>query len=54
MFTGYILYLVVRVVAVTAIFYLYIEGVAGKVYQGLTNCVAWGATPSLTWESPAP
>jgi hypothetical protein len=44
MFTGYILYLVVGVVAiaVTAIFYFYIEGVVGKVYHGLTNYLAWG------------
>lgn len=44
MFTGYILYLVVGVVAVavTAIFYLYIEGIQGKVYSGLTNYLAWG------------
>ena len=44
MFTGYILYLVVGVVAVavTAIFYFYIEGVSGKVYDGLSNYLAWG------------
>jgi hypothetical protein len=44
LFTGYILYLVVGVVAVavTAIFYFYIEGVTGKVYHGLTNYLAWG------------
>src|SRR5271169_1268817 len=38
MFTGYILYLTVGViaVAVTAMFYFYIEGVSGKVYKGLT------------------
>jgi hypothetical protein len=44
MFTGYILYLVVGVVAVavTAMFYFYIEGVNGKVYHGLTNYLAWG------------
>jgi hypothetical protein len=43
-FTGYISYLVVGVVAmaVTAIFYFYIEGVMGKVYHGLTNYLAWG------------
>jgi len=42
MFTGYILYLVVGVVAVavTAMFYLYIEGVSGKIYHGLTNYLA--------------
>ncbi len=44
MFTGYILYLVVGVVAVavTAIFYFYIEGVMGKLYSGLPNYLAWG------------
>jgi len=44
MFTGYISYLVVGVVAtaVTAIFYFYIEGVQGKVYSGLSNILAWG------------
>ncbi len=44
MFTGYILYLVVGVVAVavTAIFYYYFESVRGKVYTGLTNYLAWG------------
>jgi hypothetical protein len=44
MFTGYILYLVVGVlgVAVTSIFYFYIEGLQGKVYHGLTNLLAWG------------
>ena len=44
MFTGYILYLVVGVVAVavTAMFYFYLEGVNGKLYHGLTNYLAWG------------
>jgi len=44
MFTGYVLYLVVGVVAVavTAIFYFYIEDVTGKEYRGLTNLLAWG------------
>jgi hypothetical protein len=44
LFTGYISYMVVGVVAaaVTAIFYFYIEGVMGKVYSGLTNYLAWG------------
>src|SRR5580700_11174594 len=44
LFTGYILYLVVGVVAVavTAIFYFYLEGVEGKVYHGFTNSLAWG------------
>ena len=43
-FTGYICYLAVGVVAVavTAIFYFYIEGVKGKVYKGWTNFLAWG------------
>ena len=44
MFTGYVLFLVVGVVAtaVTAIFYSYIEGTLGKVYHGMTNYLAWG------------
>lgn len=44
MFTGYILYLVVGVVAVavTSIFYFYIEGIQGKVYGGVENLLAWG------------
>jgi len=44
MFTGYILYLVVGVVAVavTALIYFYIEGLQGKTYHGLTNYLAWG------------
>jgi len=44
MFTGYISYLVVGVVAtaVTAIFYFYIEGVQGKIYKGFSNLLAWG------------
>ncbi len=44
MFTGYILYLVVGVVAiaVTALFYFYFEGILGKVYHGLANYLAWG------------
>jgi len=44
MFTGYITFLVVGVVAtaVTALFYSYIEGSLGKVYNGLTNYLAWG------------
>lgn len=43
-FTGYISYLVVGVVAmaVTAIFYFYIEGINGKLYSGYTNLLAWG------------
>ena len=43
LFTGYISYIVVGVVAVavTAIFYFYIEGVLGKVYTGLSNYLAW-------------
>ena len=44
MFTGYILYLVVGVVAVavTALFYFYFEGIRGKVYTGVSNYLAWG------------
>jgi hypothetical protein len=44
MFTGYISYLVVGVVAiaVTAMFYFYFEGLMGKAYHGLTNYLAWG------------
>jgi len=44
MFTGYIAFLVVGVVAtaVTAIFYVYIEGIMGKVYTGLRTYLAWG------------
>jgi hypothetical protein len=44
MFTGYILYLTVGViaVAVTAMFYFYFEGIIGKVYHGLSNYLAWG------------
>ena len=44
MFTGYISYLVVGVVAtaVTAIFNFYLEGIQGKVYKGFTNLIAWG------------
>jgi hypothetical protein len=44
LFTGYVLFLVVGVVAtaVTAIFYSYIEGTLGKVYHGLTDYLAWG------------
>ena len=44
MFTGYILYLVVGVVAVavTAMFYFYIESLMGKLYHGFSNLLAWG------------
>jgi hypothetical protein len=44
MFTGYIIYLVVGVmgVAVTALFYLYIEGISGKLYHGVSDYLAWG------------
>jgi len=44
MFTGYILYLVVGVIAVggTAMLYYYFEGIKGRVYHGLTNYLAWG------------
>ncbi len=43
MFTGYISYLVVGVVAVavTAMIYFYIEGIQGKVYSGITSALAW-------------
>jgi hypothetical protein len=42
LFTGYISFMVVGVVAtaVTAIFYFYIEGVMGKPYKGLTSGLA--------------
>jgi hypothetical protein len=44
MFTGYILYLVVGVVAVavTSMIYFYIESLLGKVYHGFANLLAWG------------
>lgn len=44
MFTGYVLYLVVGVVAVavTSMIYFYIEGIQGKTYHGLSNLLAWG------------
>ncbi|MCL5066863.1 MAG: hypothetical protein M1368_00730 [Thaumarchaeota archaeon] len=44
LFVGYISYLVVGVVAmaVTAIFYFYIEDLKGKVYKGIANYLAWG------------
>lgn len=44
LFVGYISYLVVGVVAmaVTAIFYFYIEGIQGRVYRGLGSYLAWG------------
>lgn len=44
LFTGYICFLVVGVVgtAVTALFYLYLEGMTGKVYTGLRNYLALG------------
>jgi len=44
MFTGYICYIVVGVVAtaVTAIFYYILEDVQGRVYKGITNLLAWG------------
>ncbi len=40
---GYLTYLIVGVigVAVTAIFYYYIEGVHGKKYTGFSNLLAW-------------
>jgi hypothetical protein len=44
MFTGYILYLVVGVVAVavTSMIYFYIESLLGKTYHGFANVLAWG------------
>jgi len=44
LFTGYIAYLVVGVVAtaVTAVFYFYIEEFRGRVYKGFSNLLAWG------------
>lgn len=44
LFTGYICFLVVGVVAtaVTALFYLYLEGIMGLAYSGLRSHVAWG------------
>ncbi len=40
---GYLLYIIVGVVAVavTGLFYFYIEDILGKVYKGLTNWLAW-------------
>ncbi len=40
---GYILYIMIGViaVAVTGLFYFYIEDIQGKVYSGLTNFLAW-------------
>jgi hypothetical protein len=42
-FVGYVTYVLVGVVgvAVTAIFYFYIESVLGKIYSGLTSYLAW-------------
>lgn len=50
LFTGYVSFLVVGVVAtaVTAIFYFYIEGVLGKVYHGLTSALAWAHLVFMT------
>ena len=44
LFTGYICFMVVGVVAtaVTALFYFYIEGIMGKVYTGFRKYLAWG------------
>ncbi len=44
LFAGYISYLVVGVLAtaITALFYFYIEGVQGKVYNGISSYLAWG------------
>jgi hypothetical protein len=40
---GYILYIMIGViaVAVTGLFYFYIEDILGKVYSGVTNVFAW-------------
>ncbi len=40
---GYTLYVMIGVVAVavTAVFYMYIERILGRVYQGATNYLAW-------------
>ena len=42
-FVGYVMYIVVGVlaVAVTAMFYFYIESVRGKAYRSLTSYLAW-------------
>lgn len=44
LFTGYIIYLVVGVLAVAATggIYLYFEGVLGRVFHGFANYLAWG------------
>lgn len=44
LFTGYISYLVVGVVgvAVTAVFYFYLEDVRGREYRGAGTYLAWG------------
>jgi len=44
LFTGYISFLVVGVVAtaVTAIFYFYIEDIKGRAYKGFSSLLAWG------------
>ena len=43
LFVGYVLYILIGVVAVavTALFYFYIEGIQGKIYSGLRNLLAW-------------
>jgi len=43
LFVGYSLYLMVGVlaVAVTAVFYMYIERILGKVYRGIARYLAW-------------
>lgn len=40
---GYTLYVMIGVVAVavTAVFYMYIERILGRVYRGVTNYLAW-------------
>jgi hypothetical protein len=44
MFTGYVLYLVIGVVAIaaTALFYFYFEDVLGLTYHGIAKVLAWG------------
>lgn len=41
--TGYILYIMIGVlgIAVTGVFYFYIEDFLGKVYTGISNVLAW-------------
>jgi vacuolar-type H+-ATPase subunit I/STV1 len=41
---GYVMYIIVGVVAmaVTSLFYFYIETIQGKTYRGITKALAWG------------